>query len=150
MSKPSHARGFNLIELMVVVLIIGILSAIAVPSYQQYVIRSSRTAAQTELLIMASTQEKIYLNSNQFTSSVINLYNGQSSGGLGRASGKSEDGMYAFTISHDLNLQTYTLIATPVAGVRQAGDGCLTIQENGLRLWHEKNDLCNAASPTSW
>ena len=59
-------KGFTLIELVVAVAIIGILTAIAFPSYRNYVIRSSRSAAQTELLQLANLQEKIYLNSNGY------------------------------------------------------------------------------------
>ncbi len=141
-------NGFSLIELLVAVVIVGILAAIAMPSYSNYVIRSSRAAAQTELLEMASLQEKIYLNSNAYTPNVTTGYNGTSTGGLGRTSGQTPDGKYALSLSGVG--QTYTLAATPVAGGKQAGDGCITIQENGLRQWHENNDACNSASPTPW
>ena len=58
-----HRRnGFTLIEVIIVMAIIAILTAIAFPSYQNYIIRSSRSAAQTELLELANLQEKIYLN----------------------------------------------------------------------------------------
>lgn len=141
-------NGFSLIELLVAVVIVGILAAIAMPSYRNYVVRGSRAAAQTELLEMASLQEKIYLNSNAYTASVTAAYNGTTAGGLGRTSGQTPDGKYTLVLSGVG--QTYTLTATPVAGSTQVGDGCLTIRENGLRQWHENNDACNSASPASW
>lgn len=141
-------NGFSLIELLVAVVIVGIIAAIAMPSYRNYVVRGARAAAQTELLEMASLQEKVYLNSNAYTASVTAAYNGTTAGGLGKTSGQTSDGKYALSLSGVG--QTFTLIATPVAGGGQAGDGCLTIQENGLRQWHENNDACNSASPTSW
>lgn len=146
--KIYRISGFSLIELMVAVVIVGILAAIAMPSYSNYVIRGSRAAAQTELLEMASLQEKIYLNSNAYTASVNTAYNGTSAGGLGRTTGQTSDNKYALALSG--GGQTYTLTATPVAGTGQAGNGCLTIQENGMRQWHENNDACNSASPTAW
>jgi type IV pilus assembly protein PilE len=146
--KTYRISGFSLIELMVAVVIVGILAAIAMPSYSNYVIRGARAAAQTELLEMASLQEKIYLNSNAYTASVTTAYNGTSAGGLGKTSGQTSDGKYTLGLSGVG--QTYTLAATPVAGSQQAGNGCLTIQENGLRQWHENNDACNSASPTAW
>ncbi len=143
-----RANGFTLIELMIVVVIIGILAAIAMPSYNNYVIRGSRSAAQTELLELASLQEKIYLNSNTYSANISTAYTGNSGGGLGKTSGKTSDSKYTLTLVSAG--QTYTLTATPVAGTTQAGNGCLTIQENSLRQWHENNDACNSASPAAW
>lgn len=147
--KTYRISGFSLIELMVAVVIVGILAAIAMPSYSNYVIRGSRAAAQTELLELASLQEKIYLNSSAYTASVTTAYDGNATtGGLGKTTGQTSDSKYALALSGVG--QTYTLTATPVAGTGQAGNGCLTIQENGMRQWHENNDACNSASPTAW
>jgi len=146
--KFHRINGFSLIELMIAVVIVGILAAVAMPSYNNYVIRGSRAAAQTELLELASLQEKIYLNSSAYTASATTGYNGTSAGGLGKTSGLTTDGKYTFAVVAPG--QTYTITATPVAGGKQAGDGCLTIQENGLRQWHTNNDACNSASPTAW
>lgn len=131
-----RSRGFTLIELMVVVAVIGILAAIAVPSYRNYVVRASRTAAQSELLELASLQEKIFLNSNGYTGDVTSAYNGTSGGGLGRTSGTTKDGRYALSLAIDsAPSQTFVLTATPVAGSTQVGDGNLSVSENGRRLW---------------
>ena len=141
--------GFSLIELMIVVIIVGILASIAVPSYQSYVIRGARADAEADLLDLASLEEKIYLNSNAYTADVTTAYNGNATtGGLGRTNGLTSNGKYTLALSGVG--QTFTLTATPVAGTNQVGDGCLTIQENGLRQWHKNNDACNSASPVSW
>lgn len=146
----TKQTGFSLIELMVAVIIIGILAAIAIPSYQSYIIRSSRAAAQTELQQLASLQEKIYLNSNAYTTKMAAAYDGQTSGGLGKTT--TEDGKYTLAIVN--GGQTFLMTATPVAGTSQEGDGCLLIQENGVRLWNENVDSgCdtpNTATMKSW
>lgn len=129
-------RGFTLIELMITIAIIGILTAIAFPSYRNYVIRSSRAAAQTELLQLASQQEKIYLNSNAYAVSVTVAYNGRSDGGLGKTTGRTDDGKYTITIDPTVGpTQVYTLTATPVAGSTQDGDGTNVISSDGTRTW---------------
>lgn len=128
----KKSQGFTLIELMIVVAIIGILAAIAMPSYTQHVIRASREAAQTELMQMAAVQEKIYLNSSIYTAAAITAaYTGQSSGGLG-ITGNSVDRKY--TYGCECNAQDFVITATPVAGTPQAADGNLSISSTGQRL----------------
>jgi len=145
----NRQAGFNLVELMVALVIIGILAAIAVPSYSSYRVKSARAAAQAELLQLASLQEKIYLNSNRYSSNLTANYTGDASGGLGKTSGQTEDGRYDLSFNGTPD-QTFEIRAVPVAGSAQAGDGCLLIKENGTRQWHEGDDTCAQASPKTW
>ena len=141
----SRHRGFTLIELLIALAVVAILVRIAFPSYQAYIVRSSRQAAQAELVALANSQEKIYLNSNWYTNSVTVAYNGcpspattcsATAGGLGVTSGKSKDSRYAFSVA--ATATTFTFTATPVTGTSQAADGNLTITEAGKRTWGSK------------
>jgi type IV pilus assembly protein PilE len=143
-ARRARNGGFTLIDLVIALAIIAILLKIALPNYQAYIVRSSRQAAQGELVALAQAQEKIFLNSNSYTSSVTGAYTGQSTGGLGvpaatspSGSGKSKDDRY--TISATATATTFTLTATPKAGTPQAGDGNLTINEQGVRTWGSKS-----------
>lgn len=128
-------NGFTLIELIIVVTIVGILVSVALPSYRQYVVRASREAVQSEMLEYANLQEKIYLNSNAYSTSIIAAYNGTAGGGLGRNSGQSRDNKYNLTMISDG--QTFMITATPVATSTQKGDGNITISHDGRKMWGE-------------
>ena len=141
----SRHRGFTLIELLIALAVVAILVRIAFPSYQAYIVRSSRQAAQAELVALANSQEKIFLNSSAsaYSSSVTGNYTGQSGGGLGVAAtttcttaGRSKDCRYTFSVA--ATATTFTLTATPVTGTPQAADGNLTITEAGKRTWGSK------------
>ena len=133
----ARPKGFTLIELMIVVTIMAILAGIAYPSYNAYVTRASREACKSEMLQLQSLQEKIYLNSSGYATSITTAYNGNNSGGLGVATGMTSDNKYTVSISptSGASVQAYTITATPVAAKSQAGDGNITVSSTGTRTW---------------
>ena len=70
--QPSQA-GFTLIEILVAVAIVGILAAIAIPSYQQNILKSQRVDAMNALLNLAAQEERYYTTNNTYTNVVANL-----------------------------------------------------------------------------
>jgi len=112
-------------ELLIVVAIIGIIAAVAYPSYQNQMMQSRRSDAQVALLRMADAQERWYLQNNTYTTVVANV------GGTG-----TENNWYQLAVTA-ADASTYTLTATPVAGGPQAGDGtcpAITINQAGQKL----------------
>jgi len=65
-SFPRKRNGFTLIELMITVAIIAILASIAYPSYQQYIIRSKRSAAQAQMMDIANRQQQFLLANRSY------------------------------------------------------------------------------------
>ena len=109
-------KGFSLVELMIVLAIIGVLSAIAYPSYDSYMKKSRRSDAKVALQAMADKQERFYLQNNTYTTNAANV------GGTG-----TEKNYYVLSIdSADVN--AFALTATAVAGGPQAAD---TTTNNG-------------------
>lgn len=72
-TQQRLSRGFTLIELVIVVLIVAILAAVAIPSYRKYVIRSHRVDAQAALIDVAAREERYFYSKNAYTDSLDDL-----------------------------------------------------------------------------
>jgi type IV pilus assembly protein PilE len=111
-SSLRRMAGVTLLELMAVVVVIGILGMIALPSYRQYVMRAQRTDAKAALLQLATNQERFYLQAvppRYGTVAELQAAN------LLPNPARSEHGSYQITIA-GANANTFTATATPVAG----------------------------------
>lgn len=62
----NKLRGITLLEVLIVVVVIGILTAVAYPNYREFATRAKRTEAKALLLEIAANQERFYLNANRF------------------------------------------------------------------------------------
>jgi len=120
--------GVTLIELVIVMVIIGILAAIAVPSYRQYVIRSQRVDATSALLRLATAQEKFYLQNNRYATNAERVT--APPAGLGIPG--TEHGWYTLATACVVAgcASGFTATAVPVAGGPQASDACQLFQVN--------------------
>lgn len=118
----SRARGFTLIELMTVVVILAVLAAIAIPQYSAYVKRSYRIAARGQLLAVAQYLERVRSQNFSYGSSV-SAYSSYLSG---INADSTVAGKYAISIS-DLSSTTFTVSAAPIEGGPSATDECGTM-----------------------
>ncbi|MBI5331415.1 MAG: type IV pilin protein [Betaproteobacteria bacterium] len=129
-------NGFTLIELLITIAIIGILSAVAIPSYQSYLARGYRADARAVLLEAASWVERQYLANNCYNkNSPTNCasQNANNDLALPFARAPREGNIIAYTIALAAASTTYTLTATRVANGPMNGDTCgnFTINEQG-------------------
>ena len=69
----KYMRGVTLMELMIVVVVLGILTTVAYPSYRQHAARAKRTEAKAALLQIATMQERFYLQNNAYTTNMTSL-----------------------------------------------------------------------------
>lgn len=123
-TKINQTRGFTLIELLIVVAIIGILAAIAYPSYQGYIERSHRADTMSELQNIAATIKSRKLAQGQYSNALLT--------GLGGNFPQSNS-LYTISFDPDPLTSEWTIIASPIAGTRMAGDGDLIFDYRGLK-----------------
>lgn len=153
-------RGFTLIELMIVVAIVGILAAIAYPSYRDSVMRTNRSDALTTLSRLSAAQERFYTRSAPATyaADFSDLLNGSVPAGTTQVT--SDEGYYTITLANTGCSTTvggttlyscFSLTAQPVAGGGQADDtDCWNIaQSNISKSSSNKSGTANAAG-TCW
>lgn len=122
-------NGFTLVELMIALVIVAILAAIALPSYQDSVLKAKRADAKDILLRIAQTQERHFTQWARYAS---NLSGGAGATNLGLTADdlESQGGDYNVTLTNP-GATTYTLVATP--NHADADCGNLTLTQDGER-----------------
>lgn len=144
-------KGFTLIELMIVIAIIGILVAVVMPGYRNYVLESQRTDTQGKMLQMIELQERFFIDRFTYTTALDGSF--AAGTGLGYATDPvviSYNGLPAYNISLqpclvDANLypdisapatdhlnRCYRIIATPVGD--QVNDGGMVVDNRGRKV----------------
>ena len=68
--QPARARGFTLIEMLIVLAVVGILAAVALPSYGAYIVRANRAEARTGLFQAAQWLERLATANGQYLTDV--------------------------------------------------------------------------------
>jgi type IV pilus assembly protein PilE len=127
-STQKHQSGFTLIEIMIVVVIVAILASIALPVYQDYVIRGNRAEGRAAIATVAQQLERCFTRTNSYNDDDCNF-----------ATGNTESGLYSVAIDPH-TATTYTITASP-AGFTDDECGDLSLQHNGTRGSND-NDVC--------
>ena len=125
-ADTRRLRGFTLIEVMITVVIVGILAAVAYPSYQDYIRRGNRSAAQAFMMTIASRQEQYLLSNRSYAATTAALSLTQPPETAGR---------YTFAVALP-TITSYTITATATGA--QVPDGDLTLSSDGTKTPADK------------
>ncbi len=143
-SRGKRLRGFSLVELMVVLLIVAILAAVAVPAYRNHVRRAHQAQARVALLQAAQFMQRFYSTHDRFDR-------------RSEASGSTEaialpdslqtvpaSGAPSYRLSlRSVDAASYVLAATPVGVMADDPCGTLTLSHTGIQgTTGERNDRC--------
>ena len=126
-------KGFTLIEIMIVVVVIAILAAIALPNYSEHVRRGHRAEAQSFLADAAARQERYYTQNYEYATTVPKLYGGTDT------TRKSTNDKYSIKIEVNDKDGGYTMTATPT--FTDVNCGSFSITATGSR------DITGAKDP---
>ena len=136
--RPSHQRGITLIELLIAVAVVGILTAIAVPSYGEYTRRAARSDAQLTLQAASTWLERRYAECNSYIR-INAATNPPCTTVLAREDLPAEltvspsgGGTQRYTVSvSTLDAQSYTVQAVPLDSADKCGT--MRILSTGVR-----------------
>ncbi|MEJ1169894.1 type IV pilin protein [Variovorax sp. CCNWLW235] len=132
MKKLSFSRrrnGFTLIEVMITVAIVAILASIAVPSYNRYVIRAKRSAAQAQMMEIANRQQQFLLANRSYADKTTLTASGY-------ALPADIAANYDYTITVTTEIPGFVL--TFDSRGAQASDGDLTLDNQGAKTPADK------------
>jgi type IV pilus assembly protein PilE len=129
MTPNRRNRGFTLIELMIVVVIVGILAAIAYPSYQTYIRKGHRASAEAFLMDAAQRQQQYFLDNRAYAPDLGTLF------GTASAIPKEVSPYYQITVATTIGPPpTFLLTAAPQGAQVSSNEQALSIDQVGTRL----------------
>ena len=128
---PSSSRGFTLIELMIVIVIVAILAAITIPGYTSQVRKSRRTEARNALLDAAAREERFFATNNAYSVATSDL-------GYGAGPWPVNVGSNYYQLSATCTVTTkctdYTLTATAISPQdKDTACATFTLTQTGLQ-----------------
>lgn len=127
----TKSKGFTLIELMIVMVVVAILAAVAYPSYRESVRKGNRRAAQAEMMEIVNREHQFFIANRAYADEATLPYDLP----------PEVDQHYTYVIDPTVPAGPppgFTVTFTPVVGSGQVSDGVLTVNSLGVKTPAEK------------
>ncbi len=141
MNRELH-KGFTLLELMIVVVILSILAAIAYPSYRDQVLQARRVDGKSAVLEVAMAEERHYTKNKTYSGTLNDLSINSALKG-----GKSTEGYYTLSLTVSDDRSTFTITAA-AAGTQADDTACKAMSIN--HKGEKKSSNGAAATSQCW
>jgi len=141
MNTIITTKGFTLIEVIVVAAMIVIMASIALPAYQDSLIKTRRSDAQAALIGLASALERHHTSNFTYAEAAQDGNKSAPKASIypSQVPIDGEQKYYDLTI-HSADATAFEIRATPIADTAQDGDGFLSLDHLGNKLWDKNTD----------
>jgi type IV pilus assembly protein PilE len=143
LNKHRRQVGFTMVEIMLVLAVVAVLTAISVPLYTQHVEKTNRTALKSEMTLIAQKLANFKMINHNYNVTLTTL-----NGSIVYPS--QGDTLYDLALDTVSVPGAWTLTATPRAGSKQANNGVVRLNDQGWQCWTKPPIACTLSSTSKW
>lgn len=140
----TNHQGYTIIELLIAIAVLGILAAIAYPSYTNYVVKTNRVDVQNEMLQEARNLANYKMARGTFTGATL------SNSATTKNYPATGTAQYGISLNIPAGGRSWTISATPKPSTNQTGDGIVQLNHQGWKCWTKGSSTCTLSATSTW